>query len=85
MILISRTNLLTQSPIVVRRNAYGDESVQNLPVEITKENNLSSYHYLRYLFEALSNNDLNNKEGIDKVLPWSMDLPSRCIVPKKVK
>ncbi|MCU4989004.1 hypothetical protein OCF10_08615 [Bacillus cereus] len=66
-----------------KKRGHGDESVQNLPVEITKKNNLSSYHYLRSLFEALSNNDLNNKEEIDKVLPWSMDLPSRCIVPKK--
>ncbi|MCP1124292.1 hypothetical protein CN326_17355 [Bacillus sp. AFS018417] len=52
-------------------------------VETAKENNLSSYHYLRYLFETLPNIDLNNKEDIDKVLPWSTDLPSRCRVPKK--
>ncbi|MDM5186327.1 transposase domain-containing protein [Bacillus sp. DX4.1] len=45
-------------------------------VEIAKENNLSPYHYLRYLFETLPNIELNNKEEIDKVLPWSMDLPS---------
>lgn len=36
--------------------------------ETAKENNLSSYHYLRYLFETLPNIDLNNKEEIDKVL-----------------
>ncbi|MGF9938967.1 hypothetical protein ABEX73_13660 [Bacillus anthracis] len=66
-----------------KKRGHGDESVQNLPVEIAKKNNLSSYHYLRYLFEALSNNDLNNKEEIDKVLPWAMDLPTRCIGPKK--
>nr|WP_272938004.1 transposase domain-containing protein [Bacillus mycoides] len=54
-------------------------------VETAKENNLSPYHYLRYLFGTLPNIDLNNKEEIDKVLPWSMDLPSSCRVPKKVK
>ncbi|PHF03939.1 transposase, partial [Bacillus pseudomycoides] len=54
-------------------------------VETAKENNLSPYHYLLYLFETLPNIDLNNKEEIDKVLPWSMDLPSSCKVPKKVK
>ncbi|MEH7015104.1 transposase domain-containing protein [Bacillus sp. JJ63] len=53
--------------------------------ETAKENNLSPYHYLRYLFETLSNIDLNNKEEIDKVLPWSIDLPSSCRVPKKMK
>ncbi|HFJ9454142.1 TPA: hypothetical protein ACGW67_005465 [Bacillus tropicus] len=44
-----------------------------------------SYHYLLYLFETLSNIDLNNKEEIGKVLPWSMDLFLRCRVPKKAK
>ncbi len=52
-------------------------------VETAKENNLSPYHYLRYLFETLTNIDLNNKEEIDKVLPWSIALPSSCRVPKK--
>ncbi|MEB9440250.1 hypothetical protein P4I98_18695 [Bacillus cereus] len=54
-------------------------------VEMEKENNLSSYYYLLYLFETLPNIDLNNKEEIDKVLQWSTDLPSRCRVPKKRK
>ncbi|PEK65688.1 hypothetical protein CN593_20575 [Bacillus pseudomycoides] len=54
-------------------------------VETAKENNLSPYHYLLYLFETLPNIDLNNKEEIDKVLPWSTDLPPRCRMPKKVK
>ncbi|PEB38600.1 MULTISPECIES: transposase domain-containing protein [Bacillus] len=66
-----------------KKRGHRDESVQNLPVETAKENNLSPYHYLLYLFETLPNIDLNNKEEIDKVLPWSTDLPSRCRVPKK--
>ncbi|EEM02240.1 Transposase [Bacillus pseudomycoides] len=37
------------------------------------------------MFETLPNIDLNNKEEIDKVLPWSTDLPPRCRMPKKVK
>lgn len=52
-------------------------------VETAKENNLSPYHYLRYLFETLYNIDLKNKEEINKVLPWSTDLPSRCRVLNK--
>ncbi|WP_309232082.1 MULTISPECIES: transposase domain-containing protein [unclassified Bacillus (in: firmicutes)] len=52
-------------------------------IETAKENNLSPYHYLLYLFETLLNINLNNKEEIDKVLPWSTDFPTRCRVPKK--
>ncbi|MDP7980242.1 transposase domain-containing protein [Bacillus sp. WLY-B-L8] len=52
-------------------------------VETAEENNLSPYHYLRYLFETLPNIDLINKEEIDNVLPWSMDLSSSCKIPKK--
>ncbi|MEN1936127.1 transposase domain-containing protein [Paenibacillus sp. 102] len=52
-------------------------------VATAKENNLSPYHYLRYLFETLPNIDLNIEKEIDKVLPWSMDLLSSCRVPKK--
>ncbi|WP_309137444.1 transposase domain-containing protein [Bacillus sp. NP247] len=51
-------------------------------VKIAKESNLNPYYYLLYLFETLPNIDLNNEEEIDKVLPWSTDLPSRCRVPK---
>lgn len=53
-------------------------------IETSKENNLSSYHYLRYLFETLPNIDLHNKEEINKVFPCSTDLQSRCRMPKKM-
>ncbi|WP_318263776.1 transposase domain-containing protein [Peribacillus simplex] len=52
-------------------------------VETAKEDDLSPYHYLRYLFETLPNMDLRNKIEIDKVLPWSSSLPSACRVPIK--
>uniref|UniRef100_UPI0035C71AF8 transposase domain-containing protein n=1 Tax=Bacillus cereus TaxID=1396 RepID=UPI0035C71AF8 len=52
-------------------------------VATAKENNLSPYHYLLYLFETLPIINLNNKEEIDKVLSWSTNLPSGCRVPKK--
>ncbi|MCI0765068.1 transposase domain-containing protein [Bacillus sp. TL12] len=52
-------------------------------IETAKENNISPYHYLLYLFETLLNINLNYKEEIDKVLPWSTDFPTRCRVPKK--
>lgn len=61
------------------RSARGSTIMYSV-VETAKENNLSPYHYLLYLFETLPNIDLNNKEEIDKVLPWSTDLPPRCRV-----
>ncbi|MFJ8530594.1 transposase domain-containing protein [Bacillus sp. NPDC094106] len=64
------------------RGARGSAIMYSV-VETAKENGLSPFHYLRYLFETLPNIDVNNKEEIDKVLPWSTDLPSRCRVPKK--
>lgn len=64
------------------RGARGSAIMYSV-VETAKENNLSPYHYFRYLFETLPNINLNNKEEIDKVLPWSKDLPSSCRVSKK--
>ncbi|KMQ19167.1 hypothetical protein TU70_09310 [Bacillus mycoides] len=64
------------------RGARGSAIMYSV-VETAKENGLSPYHYLRYLFETLPNIDLNNKEELDKILPWSADLPSSCRVPKK--
>ncbi|PGV66625.1 hypothetical protein COD94_05045 [Bacillus cereus] len=40
---------------------------------------------LAYSLESLYDTPMtsNKEEEIDKVLPWSMDLPSSCRVPKK--
>ena len=64
------------------RGARGSAIMYSV-VETAKENDLSPYHYLRYLFETLPNMDLTNKKEIDKVLPWSSSLPSACRVPIK--
>ncbi|WP_033799322.1 IS66 family transposase, partial [Bacillus pseudomycoides] len=42
------------------RGARGSAIMYNV-VETVKENNLSPYHYLLYLFETLPNIDSNNK------------------------
>jgi len=42
------------------RGARGSAIMYNV-IETAKENNLSPYHYLLYLFETLPNIDLNNK------------------------
>lgn len=48
------------------RGARGSAIMYSV-VETAKENKLSPYHYLLYLFETLPNIDLNNKEEIDNV------------------
>ncbi len=51
-------------------------------VETAKENDLSPYHYFAIYLNA-PNMDVTNKIEIDKVLPWSTDVPSICKVPIK--
>ncbi len=52
-------------------------------VETTKENNLNPFAYLCYLFEILPNMDITDTSALDKLLPWSDDIPHNCRVPKK--
>lgn len=47
-------------------------------VETAKENGLSPYAYLTYLFEQLPN---MTTAQLDEVLPWSPTLPTSCRVP----
>ncbi|CAB3395990.1 transposase (fragment) [Kyrpidia spormannii] len=44
-------------------------------VETAKENGLNPYEYLRYLFERLPNVDINDASVLDRLLPWSPELP----------
>jgi transposase len=48
-------------------------------IETAKENRLIPFEYLKYLFEKLPNMDVTNKEEINKLLPWSKELPSNCL------
>jgi len=47
-------------------------------IETSKENNLNPFNYLTYLFERLPNIDLSNHAELDRLLPYSGDLPDRC-------
>ncbi|WP_132766829.1 IS66 family transposase [Tepidibacillus fermentans] len=49
-------------------------------IETAKENNLIPFEYLKYLFEKLPNMDVTNSEELDKLLPWSNELPDNLIV-----
>ncbi|PID17725.1 hypothetical protein CSV62_12165 [Sporosarcina sp. P35] len=51
-------------------------------VETAKENGLSPFEYLKYLFERLPNIDTTNKEALDQLLPWSASIPLHCQSPK---
>lgn len=53
-------------------------------VETAKENGLNPYYYLRYLFEKLPNMDLTDMNALDKLLPWSTNLPVSCIAFNKL-
>ncbi|MGI6284869.1 IS66 family transposase [Neomoorella humiferrea] len=47
-------------------------------IETAKENGLNPFHYLIYLFEKLPNLDLQDKDALDELLPWSETLPPVC-------
>ena len=47
-------------------------------VETAKENGLSPYAYLKYLLEQLPNIDLGDPAELDKLMPWSGELPAHC-------
>jgi transposase len=51
-------------------------------VETAKENGLDPFAYLKYLFEELPNVDIADNSVINKLLPWSSDLPVECRVGK---
>jgi len=54
-------------------------------VETAKENQLNPLIYLNHVFEQLPLIDLTDSEALDKLLPWSKNLPTDCHVPNKTK
>jgi transposase len=47
-------------------------------IETAKENNLNPFEYLKYLFETMPNVDITKEEELNKLLPWSKELPDKC-------
>ncbi|WP_278244555.1 transposase domain-containing protein [Ruminiclostridium josui] len=47
--------------------------------ETAKANNLKPYHYFKYLLQQIPQH-MSDKDTsfIDKLLPWSEDLPEEC-------
>ncbi|MFA5067313.1 MAG: IS66 family transposase [Candidatus Izemoplasmatales bacterium] len=74
--VIGRKNwLFSNTP----RGASASATIYSI-VETAKQNGLSPYHYLEYLFEQLPNIDVDEQEELDQLLPWSASIPERCKV-----
>lgn len=74
--VINRKNFLfSKTP----KGAQSSAIVQSI-VETAKGNNLNVFYYLTYLFEQLPNIDVTDSEQLDKLLPWSDELPERLMI-----
>ncbi len=51
-------------------------------VETAKENGINPYMYLTFLLEQLPNIDVKDQDALDKLLPWSENLPASCRTEK---
>ncbi len=77
--IINRKNFLfCNTP----KGAQASAIVQSI-VETAKGNNLKPLDYLSYLFEKLPNININQKEELDDLLPWSDKIPTSCKNLKK--
>jgi transposase len=47
-------------------------------IETAKENKLKPYEYLKFIFDKLQIIDSTNIKEIDKILPWSAEIPLSC-------
>lgn len=53
-------------------------------IETAKENGLIPFNYLTYLLERLPNINLKHPEQLDKLLPYSSEIPTHCKSQKKL-
>nr|WP_264293684.1 transposase domain-containing protein [Blautia faecis] len=55
-------------------------------VESARANDLDVYEYLKHLLiETLNNHHLENPSVIDRLLPWSKELPEQCRMKRNRK
>jgi transposase len=76
--VIGRKNFLFSN---TPRGATASARIYSI-VETAKENQLNPFTYLKYVFERLPNVDIQDESEIDKLLPYSDDLPQECRVKK---
>jgi len=65
------------------RGAKASATIYSI-VETAKENGLNPYTYLEYLFEAMPNIDISDPQNLERLLPWSKELPARCRSKKQI-
>ena len=53
-------------------------------IETAKENGLIPYEYLRYLFEQMPNQKIDDQTTLDQMLPWSDQIQSNCKLNNQV-
>jgi transposase len=51
-------------------------------VETAKENGLNPFEYLKFIFDKMPNMDISDMSDLDKLLPWSDELPDECKIKK---
>ncbi len=72
--VIGRKNwLFSKTP----KGARASATIYSLIVT-AKENGLNVFQYLVHLFETLPNVNLEDEEELQRLLPWSAELPSTC-------
>jgi len=54
-------------------------------VETGKENGLNQYTYLQYLFEEMPNMDIADPQQLERLFPWSKELPASVEAKNKYK
>lgn len=63
------------------RGANSSATIYSI-VETVKENGLNPFTYLVYIFDKLPNIEALDKSNLDKLMPWSSELPDECRVKK---
>jgi len=63
------------------RGANSSATIYSI-VETAKENGLDPFTYLVHILDTLPNMDITDQSGLDKLMPWSSELPDECRVKK---
>jgi len=76
--VIGRKNwLFSNTP----RGAKASATIYSI-IETAMENGLMPFEYLKYVFETLPNMDITEPSDLDRLLPWSKELPASCRLQK---
>jgi len=66
------------------RGAKASATIYSI-VETAKEKGLNPYTYLEYLFEAMPTMDIADPQTLERLFPWSKELPARCRSKKQLQ